>query len=74
MQAILQLQRTLSQSMQPIVANVVLLEGLLGLGTVTDGLKSTLSKATVFDNSSQSVYQKPEAGMICGYKAVCVCV
>jgi len=53
--------------MQPIVANVVLLEGLPCLGTVTDGLKSTISKATVFDNSSQSVYQKPEA-------RVCVCV
>ena len=55
--------------MQPIVANVVLLEGLPCLGTVTDGLKSTISKATVFDNSSQSVYQKPEA-RVC----VCVCV
>ncbi len=60
--------------MQPIIANLVLLEGLLGLGTVSGGLKSTISKATIFHNSSKSVCQKPEAGMICAYKTLRMCV
>ncbi len=59
--------------MQPVVANVVLLEGLLGFRHCDwRSENGTDGNAMVFDNSSQRVCQKAGAEMICTYMTVCV--
>ena len=61
--------------MQPMVANVVLLEGLLGVGIVTGGQKNiTDGKAMAFDNSSQRVCQPWSRDDLLVYASVCPCL